>query len=72
MNNTMTCLCDRTHTFPEGVYTLTCECGFELVLMEEVCDDRDDEPGDLDSDEGYNPYTGARDDDGYDTGCFDD
>ena len=70
MNNTMTCLCDREHTFPEGVYTLTCECGFELVLTEEVCDD--DEPCDLDSDEGYNPYTGARDDEGYDTGCFDD
>ncbi len=32
----------------------------------------DDEPGDIDSDRDFNPYTGSGDDDGYDTGCFDD
>jgi hypothetical protein len=36
-----------------------------------ICDD-DGEPGDIDSDENFNPYTGSADDDGYDTGCFDD
>jgi len=32
----------------------------------------DDEPGDIDSDEGYDPYTGGAEDEGYDRGCFDD
>lgn len=32
----------------------------------------DDEPGDIDSDAGFDPYTGGAEDDGYDTGAFDD
>lgn len=78
--DTMTCLCGTLHTFAEGVSSLRCDCGFDLWYVEErdtVRDeameaDVDEEPGDLDSDEGYNPYTGGADDDGYDTGCFDD
>jgi len=31
----------------------------------------DDEPADIDDDRGFNPYTGASDDDGYDTGYDD-
>lgn len=36
-------------------------------------DDGCDEPGDIDSDAGYDPYTGGPEDDGFDTGddgCF--
>lgn len=32
----------------------------------------DDEPYDIDDDRFTNPYTGGAEDDGYDTGCFDD
>ena len=32
----------------------------------------DDEPAGIDDDAGYDPYTGSAEDDGYDTGCFDD
>jgi hypothetical protein len=32
----------------------------------------DDEPGDIDNDAGYDPYAGGPEDDGYDTGTFDD
>lgn len=37
-----------------------------------ACDaDYDEEPYDIDDDRGYNPYTGASEDDGYDTGYDD-
>lgn len=36
-----------------------------------LCDD-DGEPGDIDNDAGYDPYTGGAEDDGYDRGTFDD
>ena len=32
----------------------------------------DDEPAGIDDDAGFNPYTGGAEDDGYDTGTFDD
>lgn len=81
---TMTCLCGATHDV-EG--SVECECGFVLMEVEELteaegaeaaleCDTPlgmdDDEPGDIDSDEGYDPYTGGHEDEGYDRGCFDD
>lgn len=34
--------------------------------------DDDGEPVGIDDDAGYDPYTGGAEDDGYDTGCFDD
>lgn len=69
---TMTCLCGATHDVDGSV---ECDCGLVLMETEELTEDAtgcDDEPGDIDSDEGFNPYTGSSDDDGYDTGCFDD
>jgi RecJ-like exonuclease len=36
-----------------------------------ICDD-DGEPPELDSDVGFDPYTGGAEDDGYDDGRFDD
>lgn len=41
---TMTCLCDRTHTFAEGVFEMTCPCGFVLVLTETVTEGDDEKP----------------------------
>lgn len=39
---------------------------------EEFDEECDEEPFDIDSDDGFNPYTGGPDDDGFDTGddCF--
>ena len=82
--NTFTCICGTDHTFAEGVYTGTCEgCGLGLVLTDDEGREaemerdtpigtEDDEPGDIDSDAGYDPYTGGAEDDGYDRGTFDD
>lgn len=88
MDTTMDCICGTTHTFPAGVGFGTCAgCGLGLVLTEElteeegdvpdapedaVCDICDDEPGDIDSDEGYDPYTGGAEDMGYERDYGDD
>ena len=81
---TMTCLCGTEHTFAPGEGAADCEsCGMGLMLTETVDGDPaemsdtphglcDDEPGDIDSDAGFDPYTGGAEDDGYDRGCFDD
>lgn len=69
---TMRCLCDRVVEFEGDEYQRTCECGFVLVLTEEV-EAFDDEPADIDDDSCTNPYTGGHEDDGFDTGddgCF--
>ena len=55
------------------------DCDGDMTVPEEpegdtpigIADD-DGEPADIDSDAGYDPYTGGAEDDGYDTGCFDD
>lgn len=85
--STLYCLCNTPHTFGPGVYVGTCAgCGLELVRgdapldavraeMEAREDDGEDfedhEPLDIDDDRDFNPYTGSREDDGYDTGYDD-
>jgi hypothetical protein len=44
-------------------------CGGEGSVDCGPSDEDDGEPAELDSDEGFNPYTGGADDDGYDTGA---
>lgn len=80
---TITCICGTDHDFAPGEGTGTCAgCGIGLVLSEEVpagedVDELDDdfaedhEPLDIDDDRDFNPYTGSREDDGYDTGYDD-
>lgn len=57
----------------EGDECWRCE-GDGAVTLECADDGResfDEEPADIDDDRGFNPYTGAPDDDGYDTGYDD-
>ena len=60
----------------EGSHCRDCHGTGERREGDEEHDDFDDEPADLDSDAGYDPYTGGAEDDGYDTygddcGCDD-
>ena len=66
----MICLCDRTVCFEDDETEKTCECGFVLVLTEELTeaewsegrDPAEDYEPDV-SDEGFDPYMGCYTDD---------